>query len=81
MSTIEVSIDLKKAFNTINHNILVGKLEQYRVRGTAKRWIMNYPNGRQQYVQMNTVHSGFEKSDTWYSSGIHTRTKIIYYFC
>ena len=61
MSTIGVFIDLKKAFDTINHNILIDKLEHYGVRGTANKWIMNYLNGRQQYVQIDNVHSGFEK--------------------
>ena len=61
MSTIGAFIDLNKAFDTINHNILIDKLEHYGVRGTAKKWIMNYLNGRQQYVQIDNVHSGLKK--------------------
>ena len=61
MSTIGVFIDLKKAFDTINHNILIDKLEHYGVRGTANKWIMTYLNGRQQYVQIDNEHSGHKK--------------------
>ena len=38
-------------------------MEHYGVRGTANKWIMNYLNGRQQYVQIDNVHSGYKK---WY---------------
>ena len=61
MSTIGVFIDVKKAFDTINHSVLIDKLEHYGVRGTAKKWIMNYLSGRQQYVHIDNVHSGFKK--------------------
>ena len=36
----------------------MNKLEHYGVRGTANKWIMNYLNGRQQYVQIENVHTG-----------------------
>ena len=61
MSTIGVFIDVKKAFDTINHSVLIDKFEHYGVRGTAKKWIMNYLSGRQQYVHIDNVHSGFKK--------------------
>ena len=61
MSTIGVFIDLRKAFDTINHDILIDKLEHYGVRGTANKWIMNCLNGRQQNVQIDNVHSGLKK--------------------
>ena len=61
MSTIGVFIDLKKAFDTINHGILMDKLEHCGVRGTANKWIMTYLNGRQQNVQIDNAHSGHKK--------------------
>ena len=48
--TIGVFIDLKKAFDTVDHNILVTKLDHYGIRGVAKKWLSSYLENRKQYV-------------------------------
>jgi hypothetical protein len=56
-STIGIFIDLKKAFDTVNHSILTQKLYKYGIRGLANDWIKSYLQGRKQFVSMNNHKS------------------------
>ena len=52
-----VFIDLQKAFDTVDHSILVSKLEYYGARGIVKQWFSSYLNNRKQFVTMNGYRS------------------------
>ena len=56
---VGVFLNLKKAFDTVDHNILLAKLKQYGIRGNTHSWFENYLSYRKQYVEYNNF-----KSDT-----------------
>ena len=54
---IAVFIDLRKAFDTVNHDILVRKLSHIGIKGNLLRWIENYLFNRAQRTFANDVLS------------------------
>jgi len=58
---ISLFIDLSKAFDTVDHAILLGKLHHYGIRGLAHDLMASYLTNRSQYVEMNGVQSSCSK--------------------
>ena len=53
-------IDLRKAFDTVNHEILLLKLEHYGIRGILLDWFKSYLSNRKQYAYINGISSSFK---------------------
>ena len=49
--------DLKKAFDTIDHNISLNELYHYGIRGISNDWIKSYLENRKQFVQYDDAIS------------------------
>ena len=54
---IGIFIDFRKAFDTVDHTILLEKLYFYGIRGIAYKWLSNYLSNRKQFVEYDHVKS------------------------
>ena len=53
--------DLKKAFDTVNHDILIKKLDHYCIRGVTLDWFRSYLKDRKQVTYINETLSEVSK--------------------
>ena len=55
-----ILLDFAKAFDTVNHQILLDKLHYYGIRGYALKWFQSYLNDRQQCTEIGNTQSNLE---------------------
>ena len=60
-AVISVFIDLKKAFDTIDHTILLQKLNHFGICGIFSQWVSSYITHRKQCVQIKGTKSSMKR--------------------
>ena len=60
--TVGIFLDFQKAFNTVNHKILLVKLNCYGIRGMALDWFSSYLTNRSQTVIYNDQESEMKET-------------------
>lgn len=55
--SLGIFLDLSKAFDTVDHNILIAKLHKYGFHDVALKWLNDYLKDREQYVSINMQNS------------------------
>ena len=53
--TLGIFVDLSKAFDTVNHNILVEKLKTYGIQSENLKWFRSYLSNRKQFISYNDL--------------------------
>ena len=77
--SLAVLMDLSKAFDTLDHDILTKKMAHYGIHGTALQWFTSYLTDRSQYVEIEGVSSNILPLYTGVPQGFHFGTAIISY--
>ena len=58
--TIGIFIDLSKAFDTVNHHLLLQKLELYGIKYNNLKWFQSYLSNRKQFIKFNNKNTNLE---------------------
>jgi hypothetical protein len=66
--TIGIFIDLTKAYDVLNHKLLLAKLSSNGIRGTMNSWCRSYLTNRRQFIEFNKSDSSSVKVNRYKSS-------------
>ena len=66
---ISILLDIRKAFDCVDHGILLRKLHHYGIRGVPWRWFQSYLSDRQCYLEINHIKSNLNTFNTGVPQG------------
>ena len=72
-----VFIDLRKAFDTVNHELLCKKLEHYGVVDRNLCWFQSYLSNRKQLCRVNGIDSKTERIEVGAPQGISRASPLL----
>ena len=72
-----VYLDLSNAFDTVSHNILLGKLRKYGLDEWSVKWIEDWLNGRTQMVVISRAESSWRPVTGSVPSGVSTGPSLV----
>ena len=64
-----IFLDVSKAFDILDHNVLLSKLDYYGIKDTALDWFKSYLTNRTQYVGCNGISSSIRNIETGVPQG------------
>ena len=67
--SLSIFLDLSNAFDTLDHDILLSKLEYYGIKSTSLKWFASYLRGRSQNVDSDGLHSSVRSIKTGVPQG------------
>ena len=74
-------MDMSKAFDSVNHNMLLFKLRSLGVSPSALEWFKSYLKGRYHYVRIgDVVLQSLPVDYTWSSTGVHSWPRSVYFY-
>ena len=53
--TLGVFIDLSKTFDTVDHNILICKINSYDIKNNSRKWFSSYLSNRKQFIEEGAI--------------------------
>ena len=66
---ISILLDIRKAFDCVDHIILLRKLHHYGIRGVPWKWFQSYLSDRQCYLEINSIKSNLNTFNTGVPQG------------
>jgi hypothetical protein len=74
--TIGIFIDLTKAYDVLNHKLLLEKLSSYGIRDSTNSWFRSYLTNRRQCIEINQSDSSSAKVNRYRSSSLEIKQGV-----